>query len=720
MHKSNIIIASWIIIVLNCWNSYAYAQEDHVTAIVIKSSDKKANILAIKEDKITHDLSIDYMPAAVSWLNTTPKIFCDQSNQTTELAIKASTCHAQNGCHLKTNLGADGFKSFAIQHPINDKRQVAGNSQVIYGHTAEIDAQWQSLDANTKGILYIKNLSTKPITLRTINTAKSSKHLAAKLPQAITIEPGKVNSIEVNIINPAKLSSDHDGEAIVFNYTSPDQTSVIEATVYLAIQAHPVLSSDAKKIFTQCSSPKLACIMDKNQANIIQQFLKQGIEMHDVDSNGETVFFKAAYHGQLDIVKQLLASGHVELDRVNAYGRTALMVAAMRGNTEVVQLLLKHGANVNHINKSNETALLLATNNNEKQYFDIVSLLLAYGANVNHVGSINNYNAQGYNAQTTALHLATRAGNADVVRLLLEHGANVDRVNNYNNTALIIAADNSNYVIAGLLLAHGANVNLINDQKQTALMLAANRSVNRELLLLLLDYDANTEQRDKENRTALDYAKRYDHQKAIEILTTYSSTQPKNESFLFYAAQGYINKISKLLAQTDKPVDLEQLNDEGFTALMLAVRNNHIVVVTQLLKQGANANYAEKANGWTALMFAVKNGSITNITELLAHGADINQTDNNGYTALMLAVQHNQPEAVAKLLAQGSDVNLDQTDSKGRTALMLAIQLNQPKIVTMLLDQGADTSIVNKDGNTAIHLARIYGYSDIIKIFLEH
>lgn len=51
-------------------------------------------------------------------------------------------------------------------------------------------------------------------------------------------------------------------------------------------------------------------------------------------------------------------------------------------------------------------------------------------------------------------------------------------------------------------------------------------------------------------------------------------------------------------------VDLEIVNDEGMTALMIAASGNNVDIAKMILDAGASINFASPRSGWTAVMFA--------------------------------------------------------------------------------------------------------------------
>jgi len=96
----------------------------------------------------------------------------------------------------------------------------------------------------------------------------------------------------------------------------------------------------------------------------------------------------------------------------------------------------------------------------------------------------------------------------------------------------------------------------------------------------------------------------------------------------------------------ENPSTINNINDEGWTALMLAVRNSNIdsseKTVQMLLENGADPNIQDNT-GWTSLMMAVRysntDSSEKTVQMLLENGADTNIKNNAGYISLMMAVR---------------------------------------------------------------------------------
>ena len=101
--------------------------------------------------------------------------------------------------------------------------------------------------------------------------------------------------------------------------------------------------------------------------------------------------------------------------------------------------------------------------------------------------------------------------------------------------------------------------------------------------------------------------------------------------------------------------NVEAVDEDGLTALMLAARNGHTDTVNALAGT-YNANVEAVAqNGWTALMIAADEGH-TDIVNALAgtYNANVDAVDEDGWTALMWAAENGHTDTVNALRALGA------------------------------------------------------------------
>ena len=134
--------------------------------------------------------------------------------------------------------------------------------------------------------------------------------------------------------------------------------------------------------------------------------------------------------------------------------------------------------------------------------------------------------------------------------------------------------------------------------------------------------------------------------------------------FIKAAIQGSNNAIKKFIKEG---VDKNMRSSTGKTALMLAVKNNFLMVVITLLENKVDVNLKDK-DGNTALMLANTNKIID---KLLLAGADPNITNNYGETVIMRDLKHGYPtvEKIQKMLQYGLDLDIE--DIGGRNFYVL-------------------------------------------------
>jgi len=151
---------------------------------------------------------------------------------------------------------------------------------------------------------------------------------------------------------------------------------------------------------------------------------------------------------------------------------------------------------------------------------------------------------------------------------------------------------------------------------------------------------------------------------------------------------------------------IDTRDDQGMTALMLAVRAGGAHAVDALLNAGANPNLRADAED-TALMMAIHMRRPLLAVRLLAANPDVGISDSNGRTALHAAAERGDAAMVRLILKAGADVNL--ADSHGWTPLFFAAASSSEDAVRALLDAGADTTWKLPDGRIAADLASFGG-----------
>ena len=124
-------------------------------------------------------------------------------------------------------------------------------------------------------------------------------------------------------------------------------------------------------------------------------------------------------------------------------------------------------------------------------------------------------------------------------------------------------------------------------------------------------------------------------------------------------------------------VDVNSVDGEGNTALLLAAKFGAVSALRSLLLAGANAD-RPNAKGATPLHFAAKNGEEECVSILLKAGAaKESRIHSSGLTPYLVAVKRGQTKCASLLVEAGSDVTA--CDTRGRDARLLEEFFSKPK-----------------------------------------
>ncbi len=147
-----------------------------------------------------------------------------------------------------------------------------------------------------------------------------------------------------------------------------------------------------------------------------------------------------------------------------------------------------------------------------------------------------------------------------------------------------------------------------------------------------------------------------------------------------------ISETVPSFGQPTAPIDVNDKDSLGRTALHRASANEPLAMVKSLLARGASVNEQDTA-GWSALMFGADRGDLEIVKALIAADADVNLRNNSGWSPLLTAVSRGNREMVQLLIAAKADVNIRNND--GWTALFIARSRNDTEMVRLLKQAGA-------------------------------
>ena len=335
------------------------------------------------------------------------------------------------------------------------------------------------------------------------------------------------------------------------------------------------------------------------------------------DSNDEVAhqFTDAAMDGNLEAVKSMLASGvNIDIEPSGHKGWTALMAASTSGKTTLVKYLISRGANVKVKLEKGETTLIQSAQSDDNQ--EIVEALLKAGVETDaqtkegltalmrfawmkQSTAVKSLLDAGANPKIknengwTAFYFACSHGNDEkIVKYLLAAGANPNEKYAKGQTPLMWTGWGERAENFKALIAAGADVNAKDNDGKTPLMISSARFFQNEVKLLL-DAKADVKAKDKKGWNALMFAS-----KSVFRRDEFGA---HGDGMIVWL--GATKIIEQLISAG---IDVNAQNNDGETALMLAIKAGNAHFAETLLAKGANPNIKNKA-GKTAGDYADKN-----------------------------------------------------------------------------------------------------------------
>lgn len=296
-------------------------------------------------------------------------------------------------------------------------------------------------------------------------------------------------------------------------------------------------------------------------------------------------------------------------------------------------------------------------------------------------------------------------GDDGSVALFIEAGMNINVLavpstnDRTTKSALHCAASTGNLTLAKTLLNLGADVNIKDDNSNTPLFSASGAvrynnkrneiPNNLELVKLLVEKGGDV------------------NAGGVAGTPLIAAVQARSFEVLDYLLE--------------KGASAKVKNKEGMTPLMLLAysynnKNKEVSEkITALIKAGARVNDSNN-NGQTALMIAVNNRSSEMVRLLLENGADPGIEDKNGSNILSYALS--DPATLKLFLDKGANPNVT---VNGEPLLHQAIYRNDATFQILLANKNTDLNIKNRNGDNILHvLARSPNYAQKINLLVAN
>ena len=209
--------------------------------------------------------------------------------------------------------------------------------------------------------------------------------------------------------------------------------------------------------------------------------------------------FSAVDSGQIDRVRELVASEPGLVNAKNDSGFSAVLYSTYRGRNEIAKLLIDKGATLNVFEAA-------ATGSQDK-----LEQLLQKDPSLRNAWSYDGW---------TPLHLAVFFGRINIAHFLLSKGVDINvpsRTNEHVTPLHSALANPNNAAIAQVLIERGADVNVIQGLGYTPLHYAATYGAEG-IVRALLQRSADVTVKNNEGKTAYDIAREKGHATVAELL----------------------------------------------------------------------------------------------------------------------------------------------------------------------------------------------------------
>ncbi|WP_157150096.1 ankyrin repeat domain-containing protein [Brachyspira sp. SAP_772] len=175
-------------------------------------------------------------------------------------------------------------------------------------------------------------------------------------------------------------------------------------------------------------------------------------------------------------------------------------------------------------------------------------------------------------------------------------------------------------------------------------------------------------------------------------------------------------EIAKLLIEHDSDINIK--NKDGKTMIIIACEKGNEEIFNLLVENNADIN-AKSSWGASALIYASEKGNINIMKYLIDNGIDVNlKAYENGDTPLLWAISGENPYEASKLLIEnGADVNAVNNSGVAPATILAA---STPKVVKLLKDNGADLDTKFLDYYPPIAIAAGAGNLEIVKALVEN
>jgi len=364
-----------------------------------------------------------------------------------------------------------------------------------------------------------------------------------------------------------------------------------------------------------------------------------------VDQN--TPLARAAASGHVEVCKLLLEQPEIDVNKGGYYDRSPLLMASWEGHEEIVKILLAHPNIRPSIIKAGKAGNTPLSKSKTKAIKNLITKYID-----EHLGQ--GYEAVKWKYGVDALEKACKDGASEDVEVLINGGEDVNAKapsDNHNTPLTRACANGKTECVRLLLQSPNIDVNLCGYNDRSPLLMCAWEG-HEECVRMLCERPEITPSLTKKGKAG--------HTPLSKAKTT--------------AIKKIIMDAIKHDSKAEATYKLDVVKKKyGVGPLALAAKANNIADLKALINGGEDVNQVAN-QGNTALIYASWKGHTKIVSELLKMpDIDLSQQNDNGDTALIQAVWKGHKDITRMLLSDKRQTKSINTKSKsGKSAWSVA------------------------------------------------
>uniref|UniRef100_A0A8C6X728 Ankyrin repeat and death domain containing 1B n=1 Tax=Naja naja TaxID=35670 RepID=A0A8C6X728_NAJNA len=279
----------------------------------------------------------------------------------------------------------------------------------------------------------------------------------------------------------------------------------------------------------------------------MERLFRKKININAVNVLKRTALHFAVAGNHISAVEFLLHH-KARVDIADKHGLTAIHLAAWSGNLEIMLMLIKAGADQKAKNQEGMNVLHFAAKNNGVRivnYFIrdlhlmelnkpdekgrkpfLLAAEMGHEEMIDELITLNLFTSEKDKEGNTALHLAAKNGHRDVLEILLQHWEDINELNQQNASALHVATQNGHTPLVRFLISHNIdldaqflnNIILYIYKRHQTPLHLAADLGNVEIIETLLKAGCDFSMVDKQGKTALAVASRSNHALVVDMI----------------------------------------------------------------------------------------------------------------------------------------------------------------------------------------------------------